>query len=334
MQLRKSASLVLAAVLQVAPICRVALVTEGWATTGFAIVLRWAVVAGVAWDTCDAASAPSAYVAGLQNLNPPGPISLTAAGAVGQSFLYRIYVVSAGQNPEVGYFSVTGLPPGLTINTNIGANGGSSNIVGTPTIAGVYPVTLFAGNLNYTNPSGNTVTVSTNATITISGGTGGGPQITNGPVGLTNVAGGTATFSVGASGTAPLSYQWRLNVTSNLPGATTNTLTLTKIRTNQTGNYTVVVTNSSGSVTSSIARLLVTVPPAPILTSSPPSGNQLRFSFVPVVGLTNTVLTNGVASNSGWVVFTNIPPPVSASTITVTDSFSGATKFYRVKFDP
>src|SRR5439155_955559 len=73
--------------------------------------------------------------------------------------------------------------------------------------------------------------------------------------------GQTASFSVLASGDTPLSYQWNFNGTA-LSGATNATLGLTNVQTNQAGNYTVLVANNWGSVTSAVATLTVYVPPA------------------------------------------------------------------------
>ena len=83
------------------------------------------------------------------------------------------------------------------------------------------------------------------------------PSITTQPVGQTVVAGSTATFSVTATGTAPLSYQWFYNGTNLLAGATNTVLALANVQTNQAGSYTVVVTNAYGSITSSVAALIV-----------------------------------------------------------------------------
>jgi uncharacterized delta-60 repeat protein len=63
-------------------------------------------------------------------------------------------------------------------------------------------------------------------------------------------------FNVTAIGTPPLSYQWRKGVTS-LPAATAASLTLTNVQVSDNGNYSVVVTNAYGSVTSSVATLTV-----------------------------------------------------------------------------
>jgi hypothetical protein len=78
--------------------------------------------------------------------------------------------------------------------------------------------------------------------------------------------GNTAMFSTVATGSAPLAYQWRSNGINlsnggNVSGATTNTLTLTAITTNNAGNYFVIVTNAYGANTSSVATLFVNVTP-------------------------------------------------------------------------
>lgn len=64
---------------------------------------------------------------------------------------------------------------------------------------------------------------------------------------LTTNQGSTVTFTVSAQGTAPLSYQWNDPHSNPLPGQTTATLTLTNVQTNQTGNYSVTVTNLYGT---------------------------------------------------------------------------------------
>ena len=99
------------------------------------------------------------------------------------------------------------------------------------------------------------------------------PTITTQPVNQSVTAGANVSFSVAASGTAPLSYQWRLNG-ANLPGATSTTLNLTSVTTNQAGNYSCFVTNVAGSAISSAAVLAVTaLPVAPSITTQPISRN-------------------------------------------------------------
>ncbi|HEX7896911.1 MAG TPA: DNRLRE domain-containing protein [Planctomycetota bacterium] len=77
----------------------------------------------------------------------------------------------------------------------------------------------------------------------------GAPTITTQPQSQTITQGQTATFTVAASGAT--SYQWKLNGV-DIPGATSASHTASTA-----GTYTVVVTNASGSVTSSPATLTV-----------------------------------------------------------------------------
>ena len=82
-------------------------------------------------------------------------------------------------------------------------------------------------------------------------------------------AGSGVTFSVTATGTAPLSYQWRKGG-SNISGATSATYSMTNVQAADAGTYSVVVSNSAGSVTSANATL--TVSPAavgPAITTQP-----------------------------------------------------------------
>ena len=80
------------------------------------------------------------------------------------------------------------------------------------------------------------------------------PVITVQPVGQSVSLGANVTFSSSASGTPPLSYQWRLN-DEDLPGKTSTILTLLNIQLTNAGNYTLVVTNLAGADTSHVAVL-------------------------------------------------------------------------------
>ena len=79
------------------------------------------------------------------------------------------------------------------------------------------------------------------------------PSITNQPTSRTAPTGSNATFTVGASGTAPLAYQWYFNTNTLLSGQTGVSLTLSNVQSNDAGSYTVIVTNSYGSATSAAA---------------------------------------------------------------------------------
>ncbi len=80
--------------------------------------------------------------------------------------------------------------------------------------------------------------------------------VTNQPSGGTVAAGTNVILSVAAAGEGPISYQWQLNET-NLLGATSSSLELMNIQTNQTGSYRCVLSNSFGTATSSRAFLTV-----------------------------------------------------------------------------
>jgi hypothetical protein len=85
------------------------------------------------------------------------------------------------------------------------------------------------------------------------------PMIITQPAGQSTILGGSAIFSVTASGSAPLSYQWFLGTTA-LAGATNATLALANVVPANAGTYSVVVSNSAGTVTSSNAVLVINVP--------------------------------------------------------------------------
>ncbi len=83
------------------------------------------------------------------------------------------------------------------------------------------------------------------------------PAITTQPASQTVAAGGTAVFSVAATGSAPLAYQWAHGGAA-IAGAISPTLTLSDVRAASAGSYAVVVSNGGGSVTSDPATLTVT----------------------------------------------------------------------------
>lgn len=83
------------------------------------------------------------------------------------------------------------------------------------------------------------------------------PFIIGPPQNITIRVGGNASFSVTASGDSPLAYQWLLSG-SEISGATTTVYTTNNVTFNANGaQYSVVVTNAFGSVTSSPALLTV-----------------------------------------------------------------------------
>src|SRR5213595_3835757 len=98
------------------------------------------------------------------------------------------------------------------------------------------------------------------------------PTITTQPASQTVSTGQTATFTVTATGTAPLSYQWQKNGTV-IGGATAASYTTPATTASDNGDqFTVVVSNAAGSVTSRAAALTVSATlVAPTITTQPAS---------------------------------------------------------------
>jgi hypothetical protein len=82
------------------------------------------------------------------------------------------------------------------------------------------------------------------------------PSITQHPQSRTVPPGGSVTFTVAASGTEPLSYEWQKN-TGDISGATDTSYTINPVAEADAGNYRCVVTNDFGTGTSDEAVLTV-----------------------------------------------------------------------------
>lgn len=138
------------------------------------------------------------------------------------------------------------------------------------------------------------------------------PSISAQPVAQTVSAGATATFTVTATGSAPLSYQWKKGGAA-ISGATSTTYTTPATTMADTGSsFTVTVSNSAGTATSSAAVL--TVQPNPPGISVQPTNQTVMGGWA----ATFTVTATGIAPlsyqwNKGG---TAIPGATSASYIT------------------
>lgn len=138
--------------------------------------------------------------------------------------------------------------------------------------------------------------------------------ITKQPVPLTNsIPVSSATFSVAAMGTPPLSFQWYYgNPGSGTPiaGATSTNLLLTSIQSSNAGNYYAVVTNSTSAATSAVASLTVFRAPQIVSQPSPvASVRALGESIGYSVGATAATPVNYYWRTNG----VNIPGATAAS---------------------
>ncbi len=146
-------------------------------------------------------------------------------------------------------------------------------------------------------------------------------------------------FTAEALGQGPLSFQWQFNGT-NIPGATTSTLTVANARVSDSGDYTLVATNSLGLVNSRAATLTVldpikilshpasqTVAPGETVTlntvasGSPSPTYQWRLNGVNVPGAIypTFAISNALPSNGGSynVIVANIGGAISSDIATV-----------------
>lgn len=113
--------------------------------------------------------------------------------------------------------------------------------------AGIYTVTVTNGHGSVT---------SSGAALSLTAGSAAAPTITSQPASVNTVIGSPVSFSVGATGTGILSYQWKKNGTA-ISGANSSILILTNPQTADGGLYTVTIGNAGGSVTSLAAQLNV-----------------------------------------------------------------------------
>ncbi|MGC8885867.1 MAG: immunoglobulin domain-containing protein [Verrucomicrobiia bacterium] len=163
-----------------------------------------------------------------------------------------------------------------------------------------------SGNYNcaITNIAGSATRLSSNAVVTVLY----PPMITNQPRSVIATLGAEVEFSVGVSGSAPLTFQWWYNLTNRLENATNLTLTITNLHSGDIGLYSVTVSNPVGSVTSEVASLgvdgapVITVQPTDIFarvgesvsfsvaaTGNEPLRCQWLFNNLPIQGATSFV---------------------------------------------
>ncbi len=121
------------------------------------------------------------------------------------------------------------------------------------------------------------------------------PTITQQPADLTVTAGQPASFTVAATGTAPLSYRWQRNG-SDIAGATGTAYSIASTLLADSGaTFRAVVSNGAGSATSNSATLTVAAS-APVLTISPQPANTA------VVAGASASFTVGGTCSSGTLV--------------------------------
>jgi probable HAF family extracellular repeat protein len=154
------------------------------------------------------------------------------------------------------------------------------------------------------------------------------PSIGTPPASQSVLVGSNATFSVIAAGTSPLAYQWRF--ASNLNGQTNTSYTVTNAQAGNAGNYSVVVTNSYGGVTSALAYLNVV--PVPVLASIKVTNANVLLGFNTSTGATYSVEARTNLSSGSWQsAVTNIAGIGGLKSVTHTNGAGRPLQAYRVR---
>lgn len=155
------------------------------------------------------------------------------------------------------------------------------------------------------------------------------PIFTTQPQSQTVYQGSNVTFTATAIGTPDPAYQWRSN-SVNISGATSSSYAITGVQTNHAANYTVVASNTSGSVTSAVAVLTVLTSQA-TLSAPLVTNNTFQMTVSQVSGLNYIVQANTNLSTTNWIaIATNTAP----FTITDTTFTNNAQRFYRAVYKP
>lgn len=205
--------------------------------------------------------------AGATTFTPsqPNPVR----GTVGQPLNYGFTYTGTPSSPATFSFSGT-LPPGLRFEpAPLGSTirSGTPAIVGTPTQAGTFTITVQGF-----NAEGLTNNVQQQIVFQITAGASTAPEITTQPQSQTVNVGANVTFSVTATGSPPPTFQWWKSG-SPILGATNATLTISGVQAGDAGRYSVVVANDAGARNSNEATLTVNTPggggAAPQITVQP-----------------------------------------------------------------
>lgn len=226
---------------------------------------------------CTVRDAVSTYVCNSFTLSMLEPLVFTQQPAsqtvtAGANVNFNVAVSGSGTLRYQWYFN------GVAMSDVPRANYLSLSAV-TAADAGDYYVTV--------RRSGETATVrSATATLTVNALQ--RVSITQQPVGTTVVEGSPAAFTVAATGSGTLSYQWYFNGTA-ISGATSSTFRLSSASLSNAGTYYVVVRNSGSSATSTAVALSVTPYQRVSITSQPSSQSVTSGSAVTLqVGATGS----------------------------------------------
>lgn len=248
-------ALVLTILLQTLPYVRTVAVVYESLAPAFAIILRLTAFSAATMGGLNAVSGAT------QIDQPPAPYQMRLTNGV--AFFQPLHV--SGQTAT--YWTLSAKPSWMNLN---GVNGSAVwSLTGTPNVTGVTTHTLTAmENQTLTDPERR---MSVTLTITVVNlGASTPPTITSPPPSKTVNAGTVTNLSVTATGTAPLTYQWRKGGAN--VGINSSNLTFNPVVAANAGSYDVIVSNSAGSITSTPPAVLTVIVPPTIQT--PPAGQS------------------------------------------------------------
>jgi uncharacterized repeat protein (TIGR03803 family) len=192
-----------------------------------------------------------------------------------------------------------------------------------------------AGNLYGTTPAGGPCQTSQGTLFRLSIGC--SPQITAQPASQAVLVGANVQLSVAVTGARPFSYQWQRNGTNLLDsgsvlGSTNRSLTLTSVSLADAGTYSVSLSNSLGSATSTAAHLTVVSPP--VFLSAVRSNCTLALTWSTMPGQRYRLQYKSSLAATNWTYWGSSVFPTS-NTVTAADNVCTNTqRFYRVVLFP
>ena len=181
------------------------------------------------------------------------------------------------------------------------------------------------------SPSAKNVTASQNGSIQLDFTVGFANVTLSDPQSQTVEAGASATFTVTATGSSPLRYQWLFNGVA-IPGQTNTTLSLSNVQPAQAGQYSVTVSNPAGSATSREATLTVLLPsetpPRFLAVERVGAGIVLKASTV--IGMTYVFEAKTSLNEPQWTLLASFVADRTETELQDANVSSGQ-KFYRLR---
>lgn len=241
---------ILAALLQLAPLVRVAQSAPGVVATPTLFILRW--VFGTA--------AVAGSFHGLSGATGIVPSAVRATNGVRTSVTFSI--TSSSHGTAKSYSAVSGLPPGTTLSTR-------GTLSGTPTASGAYSLRI----RGWETSSLGGDWADLNVAVTVVGAN--PPAVTSQPASLTVATGQSATLTATFTGDQPVTLRW-FKEDLEVRNATTATLTFPNVQASDAGRYRLRLVNDLGTVFSDWATLTVESPVAKPVIAAQPVGRRLH----------------------------------------------------------